>query len=140
MQQQHRHPRPPHELVGDAAEQGTPHAPGSAQDQRPAETLHVVPVSQRGGAAPHPGTELICNSAFRIPSSLAASLHQDSLGMLPCNNGQEGAMYRHILIPTDGSSLSEQAIRQGVALAKSLHAGSPASSSRRRFTRLPWTR
>ncbi len=31
-------------------------------------------------------------------------------------------MYKHILIPTDGSSLSEQAIRQGVDLAKSLHA------------------
>jgi nucleotide-binding universal stress UspA family protein len=31
-------------------------------------------------------------------------------------------MYKHILIPTDGSPLSEQAIRQGVALAKSLHA------------------
>jgi nucleotide-binding universal stress UspA family protein len=31
-------------------------------------------------------------------------------------------MYEHILIPTDGSSLSEQAIRQGVVLAKSLHA------------------
>jgi nucleotide-binding universal stress UspA family protein len=31
-------------------------------------------------------------------------------------------MYKHILIPTDGSPLSERAIRQGVALAKSLHA------------------
>jgi nucleotide-binding universal stress UspA family protein len=31
-------------------------------------------------------------------------------------------MYKHILIPTDGSSLSDQAIRQGVVLAKSLHA------------------
>jgi nucleotide-binding universal stress UspA family protein len=31
-------------------------------------------------------------------------------------------MYKHILIPTDGSPLSEQAIRQGVALAKSLRA------------------
>lgn len=31
-------------------------------------------------------------------------------------------MYKHILIPTDGSSLSEQAIRQGVAFAKSVHA------------------
>jgi nucleotide-binding universal stress UspA family protein len=31
-------------------------------------------------------------------------------------------MYKHILIPTDGSPLSEQTIRQGVALAKSLHA------------------
>lgn len=31
-------------------------------------------------------------------------------------------MYKHILIPTDGSPLSGQAIGQGVALAKSLHA------------------
>ena len=31
-------------------------------------------------------------------------------------------MYKHILIPTDGSPLSEEAIRQGVALAKSLYA------------------
>lgn len=29
-------------------------------------------------------------------------------------------MYKHILIPTDGSELSEKAIRGGVALAKSL--------------------
>ena len=31
-------------------------------------------------------------------------------------------MYKHILIPTDGSALSEMAIRQGVAFAKSLNA------------------
>jgi nucleotide-binding universal stress UspA family protein len=31
-------------------------------------------------------------------------------------------MYKHILIPTDGSALSEKAIRQGVALAKSINA------------------
>jgi nucleotide-binding universal stress UspA family protein len=31
-------------------------------------------------------------------------------------------MYRHILIPTDGSKLSEQAIKQGINLAKSLNA------------------
>jgi len=31
-------------------------------------------------------------------------------------------MYRHILIPTDGSAISGSAIRQGVALAKSLGA------------------
>jgi nucleotide-binding universal stress UspA family protein len=31
-------------------------------------------------------------------------------------------VYKHILIPTDGSPLSETAIRQGVALAKSLNA------------------
>lgn len=35
---------------------------------------------------------------------------------------KEAAVYRHILIPTDGSQLSEDAIRQGVALAKSLGA------------------
>jgi nucleotide-binding universal stress UspA family protein len=32
-------------------------------------------------------------------------------------------MYRHILIPTDGSALSEQAIRQGVSLARTFGAG-----------------
>jgi nucleotide-binding universal stress UspA family protein len=31
-------------------------------------------------------------------------------------------MYKHILIPTDGSPLSEEAVRQGTALAKSLGA------------------
>ena len=31
-------------------------------------------------------------------------------------------MYRHILIPTDGSALSEMAIRQGVVLAKAIGA------------------
>lgn len=31
-------------------------------------------------------------------------------------------MYAHILIPTDGSELSEKAIKQGVALAKSIGA------------------
>ena len=32
-------------------------------------------------------------------------------------------MYRHILIPTDGSALSDQAIRQGVSLARTFGAG-----------------
>jgi nucleotide-binding universal stress UspA family protein len=31
-------------------------------------------------------------------------------------------MYRHILIPTDGSELSEMAVQHGVALAKSINA------------------
>ncbi|HEX5607671.1 MAG TPA: universal stress protein [Candidatus Binatia bacterium] len=31
-------------------------------------------------------------------------------------------MYKHILIPTDGSELSARAINEGVALAKALHA------------------
>ena len=31
-------------------------------------------------------------------------------------------MYRHILIPTDGSPLSEAAVMQGIALARSLNA------------------
>ena len=31
-------------------------------------------------------------------------------------------MYKHILIPTDGSALSEMAIQQGIALAKTLPA------------------
>ncbi len=31
-------------------------------------------------------------------------------------------MYKHILIPTDGSALSEDAIRQGVTFAKSINA------------------
>lgn len=35
-------------------------------------------------------------------------------------------MYKHILIPTDGSALSEVAVRQGVALAKSLGASTTA--------------
>lgn len=31
-------------------------------------------------------------------------------------------MYKHILIPTDGSALSELAIRQGIAFAREIHA------------------
>lgn len=31
-------------------------------------------------------------------------------------------MYKHILIPTDGSPLSEEALRQGIAFAKSIDA------------------
>jgi nucleotide-binding universal stress UspA family protein len=31
-------------------------------------------------------------------------------------------MYKHILIPTDGSELSNKAIRQGIALAKAVNA------------------
>ena len=31
-------------------------------------------------------------------------------------------MYKHILIPTDGSELSTKAIKEGVALAKAIHA------------------
>jgi nucleotide-binding universal stress UspA family protein len=31
-------------------------------------------------------------------------------------------MYKHMLIPTDGSELSEMAIREGVSFAKSIHA------------------
>jgi len=36
-------------------------------------------------------------------------------------NRQSG-MYKHILIPTDGSELSEMALREGIALAKALGA------------------
>jgi nucleotide-binding universal stress UspA family protein len=32
-------------------------------------------------------------------------------------------MFRHILLPSDGSSLSEAAVRTGVQLAKTIHAG-----------------
>jgi nucleotide-binding universal stress UspA family protein len=35
---------------------------------------------------------------------------------------QEGTMYKNILIPTDGSELSDKAIRHGIALAKALGA------------------
>ena len=42
---------------------------------------------------------------------------------MPCPlTGKEIAMFKVILIPTDGSELSERAIRQGVALAKALGA------------------
>jgi nucleotide-binding universal stress UspA family protein len=34
----------------------------------------------------------------------------------------EGTMYKHILIPTDGSPLSEVAIKQGLQLAKTVNA------------------
>src|SRR5947209_4564151 len=35
---------------------------------------------------------------------------------------REPRMYRHILIPTDGSDLSKEAVRHGLALAKALGA------------------
>jgi nucleotide-binding universal stress UspA family protein len=35
---------------------------------------------------------------------------------------QECSLYKHILIPTDGSDLSEQAFNYGVALAKAVNA------------------
>jgi len=35
-------------------------------------------------------------------------------------------MYKHILIPTDGSDLSEMAVKQGIAFAKSLNAKATA--------------
>ena len=35
---------------------------------------------------------------------------------------KERALYKHILIPTDGSPLSAKAIEQGMGLAKSLGA------------------
>jgi nucleotide-binding universal stress UspA family protein len=42
-------------------------------------------------------------------------------------------MYKHILIPTDGSPLSEEAVRQGMALAKSLGAGTTVITVSPRF-------
>jgi nucleotide-binding universal stress UspA family protein len=36
--------------------------------------------------------------------------------------GKEGAMYKHILVPTDGSALSARAIEQAIGLAKSVGA------------------
>jgi len=38
------------------------------------------------------------------------------------NRQEVEAMYKHILIPTDGSELSDKAIRHGVALAKAVDA------------------
>jgi nucleotide-binding universal stress UspA family protein len=37
-------------------------------------------------------------------------------------NPKEKVMYKHILIPTDGSELSAKAIKQGVAFAKAINA------------------
>ena len=38
----------------------------------------------------------------------------------PIRHAMEVYMYRHILLPTDGSELSQRAIRSGVRFAKSL--------------------
>ena len=38
------------------------------------------------------------------------------------NRQEVEAIYKHILIPTDGSELSDKAIRHGVALAKAVNA------------------
>lgn len=35
-------------------------------------------------------------------------------------------MYKHILVPTDGSKLAEKGIKEGVKLAKALGRRSPA--------------
>jgi len=40
----------------------------------------------------------------------------------PAGDDEEDIMYKHILIPTDGSTLSEMAAMQGVAFAKSIDA------------------
>jgi len=42
-------------------------------------------------------------------------------------------MYRHILIPTDGSELAEHGLAQGLALAKSLGAKEIAAGLRGGF-------
>jgi nucleotide-binding universal stress UspA family protein len=44
--------------------------------------------------------------------------------MIGLENSQRGEMtvFKHILLPTDGSPVSEQAVRKGIALAKSLGA------------------
>jgi nucleotide-binding universal stress UspA family protein len=42
-------------------------------------------------------------------------------------------MYKHILIPTDGSALSEEALRQGIAFAKSIDAKVAAVTVSRPF-------
>ena len=48
-------------------------------------------------------------------------------------------MYKHILIPTDGSALSEEAIRQGVAFAKAINATVTAVTVSRLSTPCRWT-
>ena len=42
----------------------------------------------------------------------------DNVHFLPGTPREEGRMFKHILIPTDGSELSQKAIRIGVELAK----------------------
>jgi nucleotide-binding universal stress UspA family protein len=44
-------------------------------------------------------------------------------------------MYRHILIPTDGSELSQNAIAHGAALAKSINAKVTILTYQRHSTR-----
>jgi nucleotide-binding universal stress UspA family protein len=38
------------------------------------------------------------------------------------HGGRRGCMYKHILLPTDGSELSKAAMRHGIALAKAIGA------------------
>ena len=45
-----------------------------------------------------------------------------TLKMSRVGKQEGGAMYKHILIPTDGSALSAAVARQGVTFAKSIHA------------------
>lgn len=51
------------------------------------------------------------------PRLASAKLGNDTPGYF-----QESAMFKHILVPTDGSELSEQVIPKAVALAKSMSA------------------
>ncbi len=63
--------------------------------------------------------------AIRRPSpcvARSADARRAQSRMTPHAPGEEDTMYKRILIPTDGSELSEMAIRQGVTLAKSLGA------------------
>jgi nucleotide-binding universal stress UspA family protein len=49
--------------------------------------------------------------------------------MLPLIREGERSMYKHILIPTDGSELSGKAVTQGLALAKALGAKATVMTS-----------
>jgi nucleotide-binding universal stress UspA family protein len=51
-----------------------------------------------------------------VAATQAAEVHAQA------RNEREATMYKHILIPTDGSELSEMAVHQGMAFAKSINA------------------
>src|SRR5690349_14317209 len=80
---------------------GLPHGPGGCRVSRGARSAHVPPMTHR---RPRPRS---ANAAR------------------PCDSpasGRSVTMYKHILVPTDGSDLSDRAVAEAIAFARSLGA------------------
>ncbi len=59
---------------------------------------------------------------MQVKVSARADVQKQALAAGAALRTRRGSMYRHILIPTDGSELSRKAIEHGVALARAVDA------------------